>query len=62
MPRSSVAIFSGTITAIMMVLAIIVGGFTAGTVGNVADDPGPTTVVPAPPTVQPDSDGHGWID
>lgn len=62
MSRSTGAIFSGTITATMMALAIVAGGFTAGSVGNVADDPGTATVVPATPTVPPDSDGHGWVD
>jgi hypothetical protein len=62
MPRPNAALFSGTITALTMVLAIIAGGFTAGTISHVADDTGTTTVTPAPPTDQPDGDGHGWID
>jgi hypothetical protein len=69
MPRSNIAIFSGAVTAVMMTLAIVVGGITAGSIGNVADDTGTTVVVPptttdvpTSPGVQPDSNGHGWID
>lgn len=60
--RSTAAISPRTITTMMIALAVITGGFTAGSAHQVAGHAGTAAVVSTSPSQQPDSDGHGWIN